>query len=63
MSWHRSRQYIVPADAMDSEVALQILPVKNNKLRTLKVEYLTTPPLIEENVPNESKLLQQSVHW
>lgn len=63
MSWHRSRQYIVPEDAMDSGMALQILPLKNNKLRALKVEYLTTPPLSEENVPNESELLQESVHW
>lgn len=63
MSRHKSRQYVVPEDAMGSEMALQILPVKNNKLRALKVEYLTMPPLIEENVPNESELLQESVHW
>lgn len=48
---------------MGSEMALQILPVKNNKLRALKVKCLTTPPLIEENIPNESELLQESVHW
>lgn len=48
---------------MDSEMALPILPVKNNKLRDLKVEYLTIPPLIEENNPNERALLQELVHW
>lgn len=40
---------------MDFEMALQILPLWNNKLNALKVEHLTMTALIEENVPNESK--------
>lgn len=44
-------------------MALPILPVKTNKLRDLEEEHLITPPLIEENVPNERVLLQESLHW